>query len=317
MTKLSIIVATYNRHESLRQMLGPLLKVETKDDFSYEIVVVDNNSTDDTRRTVESFQPQSGVQLRYEREEQQGKPFALNRGIQAAKGDILVFTDDDVTVPHDWLWQLYQCFHETGCDGVGGRVLPVFTPDTPQWIRDNPVKLAGGVVIYDYGEGTSPHVSGRFHFIGANFAFKREVFDDCGMFRTDLIFDGRIALGEDTEFIERLIAKNKKLMYCGKALIWHPFDPSRLEFRHMARWHVAVGRFDALREITKGENFVYFSGIPRYLIKGIIVDALAFIVNCANRLSFMNVWRSFFRKVGMIKQYRDFHNQQSVTKTGA
>ena len=210
---ISVIVATYNRSSALKKTLDALLRQEKDGTFDFEVIVIDNNSNDETRQVTEAMSKDSNGRLRYILEPRQGKPFALNKGIQEARGEILVFTDDDVTLMPDWLLQIKECFNATHCDGLGGRVLPDFPSETPAWVRSNPVKIAGGVVIYDYGEETVSHDPTRYPFIGANFAFRKKIFDDCGQFRTDLIFDGRIALGEDTEFVERVMAKNKKLVY--------------------------------------------------------------------------------------------------------
>ena len=209
-----------------------------------EIIVADNNSGDDTKRVVEKYVSQFPERIKYLFEPRQGKSYALNRGIQEAKGDILAFTDDDVLVDPYWLAHLVECFEKYGCDGVGGRVVPVYPDQTPQWIRDNSVKLAGIVVVADYGEETKPYGKPMDPFIGSNYAFKRKVFNDCGLFRVDL-GPGARAMGEDTELIERLSAKGYSLYYCGAAVVRHPVDLGRLRLDYIAKWHMALGRFAA------------------------------------------------------------------------
>ena len=142
-----------------------------------------------------------------------------------------------------------------------------------------------------------------YPFIGSNYAFKHEIFADDGLFRNDL-GPGTPTMGEDTEFIERLMTKGKTLYYCGKALVWHPFDSQRMNLRHIAQWHIALGKFDTQRERKSGKKFFYYFGVPRYLFKGMAKDFLFLIANIVNKKSFYNSWRRFFRKVGMITEYR-------------
>ena len=321
MRTVSVIIAAYNRCEDLKKVLEGLLAQRVEGKLTYEVIVVDNNSTDATRRSVESCMPKfSSPQinngcsgLRYFFEARQGKSYALNRGIQEARGDIIAFTDDDVLLDPYWLYHLIECFEEYGCDGVGGRVVPVYPERTPQWIRDNPTKLAGIVVIADYGEETRPYGKPMDPFIGSNYAFKKEVFDECGLFRVDL-GPGTAAMGEDTEFIERLSARGYALYYCGAALIRHPVDLGRLRLKYIAKWHTALGRFAARSEMkSTDKHFVYYFGVPRYLLKGFLKDVFLLVPSAFNRLYFYNRLRGLFRKAGMIKEYRLKHRQGRQT----
>ena len=101
--KYSVVIATYNRAADLRSTLASLAGLHP--DGAWEVIVVDNNSTDDTRRAVEEAARAFPVECRYLVERQQGRSPALNAGIRAARGEIVVTTDDDVRVPADWLNQ--------------------------------------------------------------------------------------------------------------------------------------------------------------------------------------------------------------------
>lgn len=317
MRTVSVIITAYNRCEDLKKVLEGLLAQKVEGKFAYEVLVVDNNSTDATRQAVESYIPKFASSEtvdgcfgpRYIFEARQGKSYALNRGIQEARGDILAFTDDDVLIDPYWLYRLIECFEKYGCDGVGGRVVPVYPDRTPKWIRDNPVKLAGIVVVADYGEETRPFGKPMDPFIGSNYAFKRKVFDDCGLFRVDL-GPGATAMGEDTEFIERLIAKGYSLYYCGAAVVRHPVDLGRLRLNYIAKWHMALGRFAARREMEDArQRFVMCLGVPRYLLKGFLKDVSLLIPSAFNKLYFYNRLRGLFRKAGMISEYRRNYRQ--------
>src|SRR4030065_124469 len=103
MKHASIIICTYNRSDFLRRTLEKFESLLTPKDFSFEILVVDNNSSDNTRTMTGNFIRLTKLDVKYIFEKKQGKSFALNRGIREAKGEIIVFTDDDILVRHDWL----------------------------------------------------------------------------------------------------------------------------------------------------------------------------------------------------------------------
>lgn len=310
MMKISIIMCTYDRSEDLSKALNSLACLEVRDGWNYTVQVVDNSPDGRMKDVVSEVMAKwPAGKLIYQREPKRGKGHAMNAGIAAAAGDIIAFTDDDVIVDPQWLVETIRCFETTQCDGVGGRVLPDFPKGTPQWIIDNGVQLAGSVVIYDYGAETLLFKRGMYPFIGANIVFKKHVFAQCGLFRTDL-GPGMPTMGEDTEFIERLSNKGKKLMYCGQALVKHPFDPSRMGLGHVARWHIALGRFDALREKGTGQSFVYVGGVPRYLFVGMLKDGLRMLSGIYSKISFYNAWRAFFRKVGMVQMYRESQKKE-------
>jgi GT2 family glycosyltransferase len=297
--KISVIIATHGRHEELKGALRSVLTQETGGSFDYEVIVVENNPFPQLKPLIEAY----GAQVRYVHQPLKGKSNAINRGIEEAAGDIVAFTDDDVLADPRWLAGIMECFQTYRCDGVGGRVLPVYPEGTAQWIKDNAVQLAGAVVIYDYDNETRPLEASMFPFIGANAAYLRQVFKDCGYLRVDLGPGTPVVTGEDTEFVQRLMARGKKLMYCGQAIVRHPFDPKRLNLKRMAAWHICLGKFDAQRERQEGGEFVYCFGVPRYLFRGIIGDFFNLPMNYGNRIKFLNAWRAFFRKAGMIQEY--------------
>ncbi len=311
MRKVSIVVTTHNRSAALKITLDGLRGQVLDGSFSCEVIIVDNNSTDDTKAIVESYtgkgdasQLETISEFHYCFEPMQGKGYALNHGIREAEGEIIAFTDDDVMVDPHWVMNILKCFKEKDCDGLGGRVIPVYPENAPQWIKKNPTKLAGVVVIADYGEKTMPYVSKEHSLLGANCAFKREVFDDCGFFRLDL-GPGTSTMGEDTEFNNRLAGMGKSIYYCGEALVRHPVDLERLRLKYIVKWHTALGRFAAHNEIIDGgHNFVYYFGVPRYLIKGVVQDFFLLLVSIFNRPLLFDRTRMFFRKVGMIQEYR-------------
>ena len=133
--KYSVVIATYNRADDLRETLASLSAL--RPDGDWEVIVVDNNSTDATRGVVEDAMGPMGpfpAPLRYLMEAEQGRSPALNAGIRLAQGKIIVTTDDDVRVEPDWLDRAAAGLDTHGCDFVGGRVLPIWRGERPAWL---------------------------------------------------------------------------------------------------------------------------------------------------------------------------------------
>ena len=305
MYSITVIIATYNRSQALAEALKSLAAQEQDGSFDFDVIVLDNNSSDNTKAVVEFLKPLFKDKIQYLFEGQQGKSYALNRGIEAATGDIIAFTDDDVNIDSKWLLNLKRCFEQTGCDGCGGRILPVYPEDTPQWLRDNLDILRGNIVIYDYGEKTLKYEKPLIEFLGANYAFRKEMFQECGVFRSDL-GTGRPPLGEDTEFVCRLEALKKKMYYCGGALVWHPVDLRRAGLRFIARWNIALGRFRVIKD-DKGtitQDLVYYFGVPRYLIRVMLETCLGLLFNVFNRREFLMLWIRLWRNWGRAIEFR-------------
>jgi glycosyltransferase involved in cell wall biosynthesis len=303
-TLVSLIICTYSRPTTLAQTLQSIAAQQLDGSFDLEVIIVDNSPNGQMKTALDPFEQSFKGRLSYWQETTQGKSRALNLGVQKAKGDVIAFTDDDVIADPAWLSTLVRYLRHTHADGVGGRVLPIYPHNTPTWVQAHPEKIAGGVVIYDYGPESFRYEARYYPFIGCNYAFKREVFDSCGLFRTD-IGPGTSAMGEDTEFVERVVERGKMLYYCGDAVIRHPVDLERLKLRHIANWHIALGRFAARREVEKNEPIKsYLLGVPRYLWKGIVTDGFNALGGVFNRIQFLDAWRAFFRKYGMISEYR-------------
>jgi glycosyltransferase involved in cell wall biosynthesis len=266
---ISVIVCTYNRSASLRNTLGSLAQQWLPDGTSWELIVVDNNSTDDTAETVKTFAATSNVSVRCVFEINQGLSHARNTGIRAAHGDIIAFVDDDVTVAPSWLCELRKTFDQFGCVGVGGRIVPVWVGQKPSWLESDGLHSlrSGTVVSFDHGEEpcelhTSP--------VGANMAFKRVAFERHGFFRTELGKRGNnLMIGEETEFCTRLLRAGDKLVYAPSAVVYHPVPKVRLKKSHFQSHYFNWGRYMA-RVNGFPEKAIRYFGVPRYLFRSLL-----------------------------------------------
>lgn len=243
---VSVIVATYNRCEILRGTLESLMNQESAG-ISYEVIVVDNNSTDDTRKTVEEFGKDfANENLVYCFEPQQGVSYARNKGIVTARAPILAFTDDDIRPAPNWIASIYEGFKRfPKVDCLGGKVLPAEETKFPAWLtRDYWTPLA----LLDLGdEPLKLDVQNGPGLVGANFGVRASVFKQLGFFTPELqrVKDSIGSL-EDHEFQLRLTNAKKNLMYVPELVVHAHVLPERLTKDYHRRWHRGHGSFYAV-----------------------------------------------------------------------
>ena len=277
----SIIICTYNRCESLLKVLDDLKTLRVPENTSYEILVVDNNSRDDTRATIEAASQERPGSFKYIFEPRQGKSFALNTAVKSARGDIVAFTDDDVELDSEWLVEIKRAFDLHDCMGIGGRILAVWDSEVPWWYEEHgPYRLMGAIVRLDLGEEPCEL---RIPAWGANMAVRRTAFEKYGRFREDLgpNPDSRMYSGEDTEFWLRLIHGGEKLIYAPKVLVYHPVEEKRKKQNYFLSWYFNYGR--AMTRIEQNpEGAIYYFGVPRYLFRQLL-EGLANWIFCPNR----------------------------------
>lgn len=289
--KVSVIVCTYNRSESLAKALASIARSEVPDAIEWEVLVVDNNSGDRTKEVVEEFCHRYPSRFRYVFEPRQGKSNALNTGIREAKGDILAFTDDDVTVEPTWLANLTLPLRDDKWAGVGGRVLPDRNFTLPPWIPKEGRYPLGPLAMFDLGPRALELVEPPF---GNNMAFRRKAFEEHGGFRSDLgPCPGSEIRGEDTEFGQKVLAAGKRLCYAPSAVVYHAVPESRVRKEYFLTWW-----FDKARSEIRESGHVYevnwrLAGVPLVLFRRLLVWVLRWFVafNPSRRFSCkLNVW---------------------------
>lgn len=301
---ISVIICTYNRYLSLKDTLESLINQQTNNEFDYEVLVVDNNSTDKTKETVNSYSARFPFKITYLFESRQGLSNARNKGIQEARGSIIAFTDDDCIADHFWLYNLYEIFKESDTDAVGGRVLPLYAPSTPLWIKMNHDLLTGPIVYHDYGDLTIEYDRNKTtYFVGANMAFRKRCFLNDVLFRTDLGV-GQGTKGEESEFHRRLKNENRIVYYCGKAIVWHKISRQRATLKYLAQWYIDAGKTEVRCDPKKEHNLVFYFNIPRYIYRGIVQYTILLVLNLYNPRKFLINFQKIFTYIGRIIEYR-------------
>jgi glycosyltransferase involved in cell wall biosynthesis len=231
----SVIIPTYNRARCLFLCLKALA-VQTVDNTAFEIVVVDNNSRDDTQDTVLKFaQSHPGLRIRYVCEKKQGASHARNRGVAEACGEVLCFLDDDAPPSPGWLGALLEGVADPTVGCVGGpAMLDYRGQERPPWLLGELQGLLSGYKL-PYTEPTSLSSVEEFPF-GCNMAFRRGVFADLGPFRTDLDrVGGEVLAAGDTDMIGRVKKAGWKVLYLPNAIVRHLVAPERLKKSHIYR----------------------------------------------------------------------------------
>jgi glucosyl-dolichyl phosphate glucuronosyltransferase len=237
---ITVILCTYNRSESLLKALNSVAASSLPPSVAWEVLIVDNNSRDNTREVAQDFCKKYPDRFRYIFETQQGKSFALNTGIRQAQGDILAFMDDDVTVEPTWLQNLTQALESGEWSGSGGRIELEWPAAIPYWLTTDGPYARHGFPGFDKGKEAKELTGPPF---GTNMAFRREMFVKHGGFRTDLGPNpGSQIRAEDTEFGRRLIQAGEHLRYEPDAVVYHPVPADKLNKGHILKWWYDNGR---------------------------------------------------------------------------
>src|SRR5437016_4807888 len=154
--RITVVVCTYNRCESLVGTLTSLGCQKLPESVEWEVVVVDNNSNDRTRQVVQEFQRSNPERFRYGFEPRPGKSIALNTGIREARGEVIAFTDDDVTMQTTWLNNLTAGIYSGECAGAGGRTLPQRDFVPPDWLAMERQYALAPLALFDLGAEAQP-----------------------------------------------------------------------------------------------------------------------------------------------------------------
>ncbi len=257
----SIVICTYQRADSLNITLGCLAAQRVPEEFAWEVLVVDNNSTDHTRATVDGWETRL-PNLRYLFEPRQGLSHARNLGIKESQGKYLLFTDDDVCPAPDWLSRMVQAMEHTGCAAAGGYIAPDWERPPPAWLTP---RFYGFLALkIEQGEPHPLKADDPLPF-GANMAFRRNLFDQIGVFDIHRGRQGKtLASGEDGELFQRILAAGLPVWYFPQARVRHRIEGFRLRRRYFWRWRYHTSRNLALTHgVPSGRKI---GGIPLYLV---------------------------------------------------
>lgn len=257
---VEVILCTYNRCQSLCKALESVAVSRMPQGTPWNVLVVDNNSSDRTRLMVEDFQRRYPSIFRYIFEQTPGKSNALNRGVRESDADVIAFMDDDVQVDPDWLYMLTRVFDNERFSGSGGRILPELGFRPPAWLRAPGRYGLAPLAMFDLGLEPAELKEPPF---GTNMAFRREVFSRYGDFRRDLGPRPGVEIrNEDTEFGMRLLRGGERLWYEPAALVHHAVPPHRVRKSYFLKWWFAKGCADIRESGSEMERHLNIFGAP-------------------------------------------------------
>ncbi|MDX9964220.1 glycosyltransferase [Desulfobacter postgatei] len=300
---ISVIISTCNRCGQLNRLFEALAAVKVKTGLEWEVLMIDNASSDDTTDVLYREAEKKRFPLKPLYEAQPGKSNGVNKGIAEARGSLLIFTDDDVEPDSGWLsgyWKAACQYPEFY--GFAGRLLPRWDGPIPKWFRlhkDIGV-LASLEHRRDLGKKAVPLLKGAVPG-GANAALRMSAVKRMGEFRTDLGPGTENPCAEDTEYMCRLLVTGGHFLYVPEALAFHRNDSKRFTRQYALLWAEHAARCEVLSKRPKMKRSIL--GIPRYLMRQ-AVERYALWQLCAvgekrfrKQIRFRQTW-------GEIKGYR-------------
>src|SRR5215207_7374487 len=246
--KISAIICTHNRAPYLRKAIQSLLE-QTLPPECYEVIVVDNNSSDDTRQVVESFGDIK--HLRYLFEPVPGLSRARNTGWRSAKGQYVAFLDDDAVAQPQWIETYLEAFETAKPQpgSVGGKCEPIWEAPRPNWLNE---KLLTSLSVYDWSD--HPIILSKDEWVsGCNIAYPVDVLARIGGFREDLGRTGKnLMAGEETFVRRQLDSLGHNTLYDPEIAVGHHVSPARLNKDWFRKHAFGTGKSQAFMDYGGG-----------------------------------------------------------------
>jgi len=267
----SVVVCTYNRSHNLPSCIQALAAQEGSERIQWEVLVVDNNSTDDTAATVERLRSKHRIGIRYTFEPQQGLSNARNCGVRQTVATHVIFIDDDIHVCPFWLRSYAEVFAQYSCYAAGGPIRVVSPKALPAWIRPDMMGFLGQL---DYGHAPCELDGITRYPFGGNMAFHRRALQHIGDFDPNLGRRGSVespdALfkGEETAYFRAAAEAGFAIWYTPGAEVLHRILPYQLERRFFLKIHYNQG-YKAVLQSPPPEGRM-FMGTPLYLYNQIL-----------------------------------------------
>jgi len=267
---LSVIICTYNRSKLLRECISSVLpQLEGNTNSIVNLIIVDNNSTDDTYTIVKSF---NSPKIEYVFEKKQGLSFARNEGYQSTNSEWVAYLDDDALAADNWIKRIFWLIENTDFDAFGGIYSPWYRDGKPSWYLD---EYATNKTWMKYTEVT---LLEKQRFSGGNCAFRRKLLDDVEGFPTYLGMKGCVtAYGEEALVQEQLRQKGYKLGFDPDLLIKHYVAPYKQTTSWFFKQSKALGASYWLSHNTEPswtELFLVMRSIPLIMIGNIKISII-------------------------------------------
>jgi glycosyltransferase involved in cell wall biosynthesis len=263
--QISVVICSYNRRDYIVEAMDSLYR-QTLDKAAYEVIVVDNNSKDDTEARCRAFiGTHPDAHFLFLSESRQGASYARNTGAALAQGGLLVFMDDDAVAEPEFLSRIREFFaaHPTA-GGMGGRIIPRYIPAEPKWMSHFVSSLVGN---FDYSPHTVEFAPFKYP-LESNMVVRKDDFDTVGGFNTELPgVKGTLRIGgEGKEFFFKLRNLGRTIWYDPNVRVEHVVEVSKLTREYMYRVASGIGRGESVRTKAIGKG-AYYKKIAEYLYK--------------------------------------------------
>lgn len=261
---LDVVIPTFNRSALVRKTVLSLLRAPVPPGLEVTIIVVDNNSSDDTRAAIHDLQETANLPLRYILETTQGSSAARNAGIMGGSSELIGFVDDDEEVEENWFRTIALEFLDTEVEYIGGPCLLNKEVSFPDWMPPGYHSAVGTIAAKPRGFYGPSH-SGMLN--GGNAVARRSVFDRIGVFSTRLGRSAKRLLSEeDADLFRRLQAAGVRGLYVPELIILHHLHEDRLTRHYHRQWAYWRGVSQGVLDRDVQENVPYLFGVPRYKI---------------------------------------------------
>lgn len=273
---ITVAICTFNRAASLRRTLSSLTAMRVPNGLAWEVVIVNNNCTDHTDEAINVFA--NRLPLRREFEPQRGHSVARNHAIDAAQGDYIVWTDDDVVVDPGWLAAYADAFRRWPEAAVfGGRIIPKYQKPAAKWMIENEELLFGALAIRDFGDDFLPLsvADGRVPF-GANFAI-RAIEQRAFRYNPELgLGPVRRRLSDEVDVIKRIMGAGGTGYWVPTARVEHCIGHERQTVGYVARYYAGYGETTAYLGADGAAETHFLLGAPRWLWRRLITEWLRY-----------------------------------------
>lgn len=263
--QISVVICTYNRAAYIPDALKSLSD-QTLSKDAFEVIIVNNNSTDDTAEVCKNcIAKYTTTNITYTNELNQGASFARNTGAKLAHSPLLCFMDDDAIAETDYLFRITEFFRvhpEAG--GLGGRIIPKYIPSEPHWMSHYVSSMVGN---FDYAPTACVFKPGKYP-LESNMIVPKVLFDEIGGFNTALPgVKGTLRIGgEGKDFFLRLQSKGVSIYYDPKIIVHHVVETAKLTPAYLYRVASGYGRGEKVRTLQIGP-LSYVLKILEYLFK--------------------------------------------------
>lgn len=296
--KTTVIICTWNRAALLEQTLAAIAAAQPPE-TPWEVLVVNNRCTDRTDEIVDNFRGR--LPLRPCHEEKAGLSNARNAGMREARGEYILWTDDDVLVDPDWL-RAYERAFATFPDATlfGGPVRAWFDGDPPKWLAQNIDRLWMAYALRDLGPARVPLAFPGALPFGANFAVRAEV-------QRRFPFDPELgrkgsggALGEETAVMAGILAEGAPAWWLPEARVRHFIPRERQTLAYLKHYFLLSGKTEAMTTTLTGPRLF---GSPRWVWKTAALSSIAYIWARFTRRppEWIPPLRQAYRHIGMLQ----------------